>query len=327
MEVSEFLVRGFGGRELPASQRHPNSLRAPRMAQLASDYEKVERVIGFLDAHFRRQPTLAEIAAHVGLSEFHFQRLFVRWVGISPKRFLQYLTKEHALLVLEQSQSVLDAAYDAGLSGPGRLHDLLVSCEAATPGELRQRGQGLRIVYGFHPSPFGQSLIAATARGICLPSFVSDGDEQEPLQRLRQRWGCATLVHAPAETRGLAERVFAFPARHAQAPLHLYVRGTNFQIQVWQALLRIPLGQLVSYEDLARHVGLPKAARAVGNAVGANPIPFLIPCHRVIRKLGDPGNYGEGPLRKQAILGWEAALREIESDAQAGERSSAVSPG
>jgi AraC family transcriptional regulator of adaptative response/methylated-DNA-[protein]-cysteine methyltransferase len=280
------------------------------LAQLARDYEKIERVIDYLGGHFRRQPDLAEMAQHVGLSEFHFQRLFARWVGISPKRFLQYLTKEHALRVLEESQSVLDAAYDAGLSGPGRLHDLLVSCEAATPGELRRRGQGLRIAYGFHPSPFGTSLIAATARGICQLSFVSSGDEREPLRRLRARWGQATLVPAPDETRDLAEQVFTFPPRPAAAPLHLYVRGTNFQIQVWQALLRIPLGQLVSYEDLARHAGLPHAARAVGNAVGANPIPFLIPCHRVIRKLGDFGNYGEGPLRKQAMLGWEAALRE-----------------
>ena len=293
--------------------------------QLAQDYEKVERVLEFLGAHFREQPLLAAIAAHVGLSEFHFQRLFARWVGISPKRFLQYLTKEHALRVLESSQNVLDAAYDAGLSGPGRLHDLLVSCEAVTPGELRQRGEGLRIVYGFHPSPFGTSLIAATARGICQLSFVSGGDKQEPLRRLRQRWGRATLADAPDETRGLAERVFAFPSRQVQAPLHLFVRGTNFQIQVWQALLRIPFGQLVSYEDLARHVGLPKAARAVGNAVGANPVPFLIPCHRVIRKLGDLGNYGEGPLRKKAILGWEAALSEPETEARE-ERSVAASP-
>jgi AraC family transcriptional regulator, regulatory protein of adaptative response / methylated-DNA-[protein]-cysteine methyltransferase len=317
MKGGESLVRGFGGREIPASERRSDSLRTPRVVQSARDYEKVERVIDFLHTQFRRQPALAEIAAHVGLSEFHFQRLFARWVGISPKRFLQYLTKEHALHVLDQSQSVLDAAYDAGLSGPGRLHDLLVSCEAATPGELRLRGEGLRIAYGFHPSPFGQSLIAATARGICQLSFVSDGDQQEPLRRLRQRWGRATLIHNPQETQSLAERVFTFPSQHAQAPLHLYVRGTNFQIQVWQALLRIPLGQLVSYEDLARHVGLPKAARAVGNAVGANPIPFLIPCHRVIRKVGDPGNYGEGPLRKQAILGWEAARRELDGETAA----------
>jgi AraC family transcriptional regulator, regulatory protein of adaptative response / methylated-DNA-[protein]-cysteine methyltransferase len=280
------------------------------LSQLVRDYEKVERVIGFLDTHFRRQPTLAEIAAHAGLSEFHFQRLFARWVGISPKRFLQYLTKEHAIGVLAESRSVLDAAYDAGLSGPGRLHDLLVSCEAATPGELRMRGAGLRIVYGFHPSPFGTSLIAATARGVCQLSFVSDGEEREPLRRLRERWGRAALVEAPKEIRALGDRIFGFAAHDSAAPLHLYVRGTNFQIQVWQALLRIPLGRVVSYEDIARHLGMPKAARAVGNAVGANPIPFLIPCHRVIRKLGQAGNYGEGPLRKQAMLGWEAAMRE-----------------
>jgi AraC family transcriptional regulator of adaptative response/methylated-DNA-[protein]-cysteine methyltransferase len=279
--------------------------------QLARDYEKVEQTLAFLKDHFRRQPSLAEIAQHAGLSEFHFQRLFARWVGISPKRFLQYLTKEHALEVLARSRSVLDAAYESGLSGPGRLHDLLVSCEAATPGELRQRGEGLRLVYGFHPSPFGPSLIAATVRGVCHLSFVRGRDEREPLQRLKKRWGGATLVESPSEIHALGERIFAFDARSSAAPLHLFVRGTNFQIQVWQALLRIPLGRMVSYEDLACHLGLPHGARAVGNAVGANPIPFLIPCHRVIRKLGELGHYGEGPLRKQAMLGWEAARLEL----------------
>ncbi len=281
------------------------------LEQLARDYERVERALAYLETHSTRQPSLAEVAHGAGLSEHHFQRLFARWVGISPKRFLQYLTKEHARRLLETSRNVLDAAYDAGLSGPGRLHDLMVACDAVTPGELRQRGAGLRIAYGLHPSPFGRCLVAATARGICLLSFLRGQDDEGPLERLREHFAAAELVMAPNETAPLSERVFAFPPHGPAAPLHLHVRGTNFQIQVWQALLRIPFGRAVSYSDLARHIGLPGAARAVGNAVGANPVPYLIPCHRVLRQLGEFGNYGEGPLRKKAILGWEWARRAV----------------
>ena len=275
--------------------------------QQADDYARIEQAILFLDQHARRQPPLGEIAAAAGLSEFHFQRLFGRWVGISPKRFLQFLTKEHARRLLEQSSNVLDAAYESGLSGPGRLHDLFVACEAVTPGDVQARGEGLVVHYGLHPSPFGRCLLAVTERGICGLHFVR-GNERETVAWLHRRWPRAQLRHEPQHTEPYLSKVFPAAAAPVPVPLHLHVRGTNFQIQVWQALLRIPLGVVVSYEGLARAVGLPQGARAVGNAVGDNPIPFLIPCHRVIRKLGEFGNYGEGPARKKAILGWEAAL-------------------
>ena len=278
------------------------------LEQLAEDYGRVEAAIGFIEEQALRQPSLEEIAKAVDLSEFHFQRLFSRWVGISPKRFLQFVTKAHARKLLEESRDVLSATYEAGLSSPGRLHELFVTCEAVTPGEIKRRGEGLAISYGFHPSPFGRCLLAVTQRGICGLSFVQEAPESTLVQRLRARWPGAEIAQDPGATAATAAKVFGFSPRQESAPLHLFVRGTNFQIQVWEALLRIPLGKAVTYEDIARHIGMPTASRAVGNAVGDNPIPFLIPCHRVIRKMGEFGNYGEGPLRKKAILGWEAAL-------------------
>jgi len=280
--------------------------------RLAGDYRRIERAIRFLEANARRQPPLRQIAEAAGLSEFHFQRLFSRWVGISPKRFLQFLTKEHARRLLEQSRNVLEASYEAGLSGPGRLHDLFITCEAVTPGDVQALGEGLLISYGLHPSPFGRCLLAVTERGVCALRFVQE-DEREPVSWLAKRWPRAELRRQPQRTAPYLPRVFPFRGSQAPAPLHLLVRGTNFQIQVWQALLRIPMGRAVSYEELARAVGSPRGARAVGNAVGSNPISFLIPCHRVIRKLGEFGNYGDGPARKKAILGWEAALLEREN--------------
>ncbi|MGA2640348.1 MAG: methylated-DNA--[protein]-cysteine S-methyltransferase, partial [Spirochaetia bacterium] len=205
--------------------------------------------------------------------------------------------------------------YDAGLSSPGRLHELFVTCEAVTPGEVKSRGEGLSIVYGFHPSPFGRCLLAVTERGICGLSFVQEAPEESLVRNLRARWPGARLSRSPEATAGVASRVFTFDTRREPGPLHLFVRGTNFQIQVWEALIRIPFGKAVTYEDIARHIGMPRAPRAVGNAVGSNPIPFLIPCHRVIRKMGEFGNYGEGPQRKKAILGWEAALTRGEESA------------
>jgi len=278
------------------------------MEQLAEDYARVEAAIRFIETRALKQPSLEEVAAAVGLSEFHFQRLFSRWVGISPKRFLQFVTKAHARRLLEESHDVLSATYEAGLSSPGRLHELFVTCEAVTPGEVKRRGEGLEIAYGFHASPFGRCLLALTPRGICGLSFVKEAPETRLVEDLRSRWPGAEIRQDPEATADTAARVFSFSPDHEPAPLHLFVRGTNFQIQVWEALLRIPLGKAVTYEDIARHIGAPGANRAVGNAVGSNPIPFLIPCHRVIRKMGEFGNYGEGPLRKKAILGWEAAL-------------------
>jgi AraC family transcriptional regulator, regulatory protein of adaptative response / methylated-DNA-[protein]-cysteine methyltransferase len=277
--------------------------------QWEDDYARVERAIHFIEDQALRQPPLAEIAEAVGLSEFHFQRLFSRWVGISPKRFLQFLTKEHARRLLEESHDVLSVTYDAGLSSPGRLHELFVVCEAVTPGEIKTRGGGLTIRYGFHPSPFGRCLLSITERGICGLSFVQEGmAEAHLVAGLHTRWPGARIEESPEATGPIVSRIFSFPGASDPAPLHLYIRGTNFQMQVWQALIRIPLGKAVTYADVARHIGMPTASRAVGNAVGSNPIPFLIPCHRVIRSLGEFGNYGEGPQRKKAILGWESAI-------------------
>ncbi len=279
------------------------------LEQLCDDYQRVEKAIAYLEANVDRQPSLGEIAHSVHLSAFHFQRLFSRWTGISPKRFLQFLTVEYAKKLLNDAPTVMDAAFDAGLSGAGRLHDLMVVCEALTPGDVRRRGEGITIAYGFHPSPFGQCLIAATGRGVCALRFLWNVAPEAMVSDFRSRWPLARVIEDPRRIGALAKQIFGFSFHEASAPLHLYVRGTNFQIQVWQALLRIPLGAAVTYEDIARHIGMPRAARAVGNAVGSNPIPFLIPCHRVIRKTGVFGNYGEGPLRKKAMLGWEAALR------------------
>ena len=277
------------------------------LEQLSRDYVRVEKAIRFLEDHVEQQPTLSEIANTVGLSEFHFQRLFSRWVGISPKRFLQFLTKEYAKKMLLDSKNVLDATFDSGLSSPGRLYDLFVSCEALTPGEYKSKGEGLTVIYSFHPTPFGECLLAVTERGICGLKFVKDENRNYLKTWLQKQWPKSKLVNDPALVKPFIQQIFDFSADNEPSPLHLYVQGTNFQIKVWEALLRIPLGRAVTYEDIARHIGLPKASRAVGNAVGKNPIPFLIPCHRVIRKLGEFGNYGEGPARKKAILGWEAA--------------------
>ncbi len=280
----------------------------PNHNQLCRDYARIEQAIQYLEKSFHRQPPLAEIAAGVNLSEFHFQRLFSNWVGISPKRFLQYLTKEYAKKLIEDSDSILNAAYDAGLSGPSRLHDLFVSCEAVTPGQYKQKGAGLTITHGIHPTLFGECLLAKTKRGICYLSFLKDRSPAELITDLAHQWPKAELIERPESVAPYIEKIFSFTQNAQPAPLHLFVKGTNFQIKVWEALIKIPLGRAVTYEDIARHIGMPKAARAVGNAVGSNPIPFLIPCHRVIRKMGQFGNYGGGTARKKAMLGWEAAL-------------------
>lgn len=273
------------------------------------DYGRIERAILYIARHIRDQPALADVAAHVGLSEYHFQRLFRRWAGISPKRFLQYLTAEHARSLLRAARSVLDVSLETGLSGAGRLHDLMVNIHAATPGDVKGRGAGLAIQYGFHASPFGECLIAVTARGVCALDFLSPLSRAEALARLKDRWPRAALRERPAATRPVAARVFGGSRRRADGALDLLVQGTNFQIKVWEALLRIPPGAAASYEDIARRIGAPRAVRAVASAVARNPAALLIPCHRVIRKTGAVGEYRWGSVRKQAILGWEAARR------------------
>lgn len=276
-----------------------------KLALQSRDYARVERAIRFLESNRDRQPELAEVAASVHLSEYHFQRLFQRWAGISPKRFLQYLTKEDAKRRLRESASVLEAALGAGLSGSGRLHELLVECEAVTPGDVRRGGAGLEIRYGFHPSPFGDCLLAATPRGICALRFVGSTGRAAELQALRGEWPNARWIHEPQITGALAGHAFLGVA--GSGALRLQLRGTNFQIKVWEALLAVPVGSVTSYAALARAIGHPRSARAVGSAVGHNPIALLIPCHRVLRSAGDLSGYRWGNERKQAILAREYA--------------------
>lgn len=269
------------------------------------DYERIARAIEYLRHHAAAQPDLAAVARHVHLSEHHFQRVFTRWAGVSPKRFLQYLTVEHAKIRLGQTLNLLALTADVGLSGPGRLHDLFVTIEGMSPGEMRTGGAGLILRFGIHSSPFGPCLIAVSPRGICALHFVEH--QASPLALLRRDWPHATLEPDAAGTARLARRIFDPLAARRPQPLALLVRGTNFQIQVWRALLRLPLGSVASYRTIAAQVGHPAAARAVGNAVGANPIAWLIPCHRVIRASGSFGPYRWGETRKTALLGWEAA--------------------
>ena len=267
-----------------------------------SDGARVERAIRYLETNGWAQPDLADVAGAVGLSEYHFQRLFRRWAGVSPKRFLQYLTAEHARQLLGDSRSVLDAALDAGLSGPGRLHDLVVNVHALSPGEVKRRGEGVTMRYGYHPSPFGECVLVETERGIAGLAFVAEGEREEALADLAGRWPRAVLTRSDKATRATAQRVFA-----DSGPVALDIRGTNFQIRVWEALLRVPEGALTTYAGLGRDLGMPKAARAVGSAVASNPVAFLIPCHRVIRSTGAFGNYRWGAARKMEMVGWEAA--------------------
>jgi AraC family transcriptional regulator of adaptative response/methylated-DNA-[protein]-cysteine methyltransferase len=271
------------------------------------DYERIARVIRYLDAHRAEQPDLAALAAYAGLSPFHFHRLFSAWAGITPKDFLQCLTLAHAKDLLLKGESVLQAAVGAGLSGPGRLHDLCVSLEAASPGELKSGGAGWTIMAGFAASPFGRYLVGEGPRGICHLSFIEPGVETAALDNLRAEWPGARLRRDDAAAASLAAHIFDRGAHVGTRPaLRACVRGTAFQVRVWRALLRIPPGALVSYGRLAAALGAPKAARAVGTAVGRNPLAYLVPCHRVIRETGVLGGYRWGAMRKQALLAWES---------------------
>ena len=273
---------------------------------MKSDYERIAAAIWFIERSAPEQPTLADIASELGLSTFHFQRLFQRWAGVSPKRFLQFLTVQHAKQLLEQSKSVLDTTYEVGLSGPARLHDHFVSLEAVTPGEYKTRGAELRIGYGIQPSPFGSMFLATTQRGVCWLSFIADEPAELELASLKRFWQGAEFYPDKEGTGAIAKRIFT-RQRNENGSLTLLVKGTNFQINVWKALLRIPPGLLCSYSQVARTIGNPSAARAVGTAIAVNPVAYLIPCHRVIRKVGTPGDYRWGDIRKKALIAWEAA--------------------
>jgi AraC family transcriptional regulator of adaptative response/methylated-DNA-[protein]-cysteine methyltransferase len=273
-------------------------------AQRAADYGRIEEALGFITERYLQKPALKEIAEKVHLSEYHFDRLFKRWAGTSPQRFLHFLTKEHAKRLLEESRDLLDVAYTSGLSSPGRLHDLFVTYEAVSPGEFKRKGEGLALRFGFHPSPFGECMIAVTDRGICGLEFSGAGERDVVLKRLRSRWPEAEIIEDMNTTRSFSEKIFRRPEMNGP-PIHLLLRGTNFQIKVWEALLRIAPGHVASYEGVAQLVGKPHASRAVGTALGQNPIAYLIPCHRVILESGALGNYRWGTAKKKAMLGWE----------------------
>ncbi len=291
-----------------------------------NDYDRIEKAIRYLEDHFQEQPSLEELAKAAHLSPFHFQRLFQRWAGVSPKRFLQYLTTQQAKQRLLESRSVLDAAYDSGLSGPGRLHDLLVSVEAMTPGEYKTRGKGLKIFWGIHPTPFGKAFIAVTDRGVCGLSFLTAQNEKSVLKEFRKNWPFAIFLKAPSKTLSVIEKIFKKPEGKSARKLQVLLKGTPFQLKVWEALLKIPEGFVRAYQDVAREIGSPQASRAVGTAIGQNAVAYLIPCHRVIRETGVLGNYRWGSERKKAMLGWEGvqdqAKRSINSD-----RESAIQSG
>jgi AraC family transcriptional regulator, regulatory protein of adaptative response / methylated-DNA-[protein]-cysteine methyltransferase len=283
-----------------------------------NDYERVASVIRFLDGHHTDQPDLATLAAATELSPFHFHRLFSTWAGITPKDFLQCLTLEHVKLLLRDGDTVFDAALDAGLSGPGRLHDLCVTLEAASPGEMKSGGAGLQIDFGFAETPFGEALIAETKRGICHLSFVDVGGRNHVQKLIATDWPNASLRRSDQRAAELASEIFAQPPQSQSHPrLRAFVRGTPFQLRVWRALLRIPSGSLTTYGRISAEINQPGAARAVGSAVGANPISFVIPCHRVIRETGALGNYGGGRIRKQVMLGWELSPRSSKAVAAA----------
>jgi AraC family transcriptional regulator of adaptative response/methylated-DNA-[protein]-cysteine methyltransferase len=276
--------------------------------QLNEDYLRIEQAILYLEKNAHGQPELSEIAGAVGLSEFHFQRLFTRWAGISPKRFLQFVTRENAKQLLDGSENLLDTTLQVGLSSLGRLHDLFVTTEAVTPGEYKSRGAGLTIRYGLHATPFGRCLIGVTDRGICQLGFIQTSESQA-LDEMVEYWKQARMIEDYNATAPLIEPIFDLDRRAGHA-LHLYLRGTNFQIKVWEALMQISPGSVTTYEQVAKKIGQPGATRAVGNAVAHNPVAVLIPCHRVIRKLGEFGNYRYGPARKKALLASELAVMD-----------------
>lgn len=265
-------------------------------------YKKVEEAILYLESHFYEQPDLETVAKESGLSPFHFQRLFKQLAGISPKRFLQYTTLEEAKKLLTKNANLLDVSFDVGLSGPGRLHDLFLAGEAVTPGEYKTAGKGISITYGIHESPFGYALVGLTNQGLCELDFRSSEREiKQAVNKLQQKWNAADIKEQERSTSHVLDAIFT-----GKKLPRLHLRGTNFQLKVWQALLAIPDGALSSYSEIAEAIGSPKAVRAVGSAVGDNPIAYLIPCHRVLRKDGGIGGYATGTARKRAMLAYEA---------------------
>ena len=280
----------------------------------ARDYELVCRNLEFLRENWRDQPSLDELAKRNGMSGAHLQRLFMRWAGLSPKAFLQALTIDHARKLLRDSASVLDTTYEVGLSGPGRLHDLFVTHEGMPPGVYKARGKGVLIRYGFHDCPFGRVLVMLTGLGLCGLAFADQGQESAALADMMKRWPQADYVDDTVATAPFVARIFDPQRWKADQPLRIVFIGSDFETRVWETLLRIPLGKATTYSDIASHIGKPAASRAVGTAVGKNPLSFVVPCHRVLGKSGNLCGYHWGLTRKQAILGWEAGIESPGSD-------------
>ncbi len=285
----------------------PDRISEPTpLAIAAADYEVVRRAIGHIRNHWREQPEIEAIAEAASVTPTELHHLFRRWAGLTPKAFLQALTLDGARQLLRDSASVLDATYEVGLSGPGRLHDLFVTHEAMSPGEWKAGGEGLTIGFGFHPSPFGKALVMATERGLAGLAFADQGRELAALADMKSRWIRANYVEDSARTAAVAKRIFDPAQWQSAQPLRVVLIGTDFEVRVWDMLLKIPMGKLVTYSDIAGRIDAPKAARAVGAAVGKNPVSFVVPCHRVVGKSGELTGYHWGITRKRAMLGWEA---------------------
>lgn len=278
-----------------------------------SDYERIASAMAYLVDRASAQPSLEEIAAHVHLSPYHFQRMFCRWAGTTPKRFLQVLTLERSKELLDESRSLLEVSHELGLSGSSRLHDHFVQLEAVTPGEYKNRGKQVQIEYGVHATPLGPMFVAVTPRGVCRAEFMDFNSMDELLDHLHNAWPLSSIRESLASTRHVIDAFFGSDKTAKHGPLSIHVKGTNFQIAVWRALLKIPPGAVASYAQVAEALGAPKAARAVGNAIGANPVALLIPCHRVIQQSGALGGYRWGPAKKLMVQTWERMRDEAVS--------------
>jgi AraC family transcriptional regulator of adaptative response/methylated-DNA-[protein]-cysteine methyltransferase len=288
-----------------AMNEHRLTKPGPQNAALR-DYDSVRRAIAFISEHWRAQPTIEAMADAASVTPDELHHLFRRWAGLTPKAFMQALTLDHAKGLLRDSASVLDAALDSGLSGPGRLHDLFVTHEAMSPGEWKNGGAELTLRYGFHPSPFGTAIVIASGRGLAGLAFADPGEEAAALADMQRRWPRATYLEDRADTAGLAQRIFDTKMWRADQPLRVVLIGTDFEVRVWETLLKIPMGRAVCYSDIASKIKSPKASRAVGAAVGKNPVSFVVPCHRALGKSGALTGYHWGITRKQAMIGWEA---------------------
>jgi AraC family transcriptional regulator of adaptative response/methylated-DNA-[protein]-cysteine methyltransferase len=292
---------------MEVSMLSPDRIQNPMpLAAAAADYDVVRRAIGHIRGHWREQPEIEAIAEAAGVTPTELHHLFRRWAGLTPKAFLQALTLDGARQLLRDSASVLDATYEVGLSGPGRLHDLFVTHEAMSPGEWKTGGEGLTVFFGFHPSPFGSALVMATERGLAGLAFADPGEEPAALADMKARWPRAAYVEDSARTAAIARRIFDSSQWQQDKPLRVVLIGTDWEVRVWETLLQIPMGRLTTYSDIASKIHKPAAARAVGTAVGKNPVSFVVPCHRVVGKSGDLTGYHWGITRKRAMLGWEA---------------------